>query len=77
MSAADHHHVFIEAVDAVELIEIVEFLGGWFGRDYDTLEHSLGQFSPGYGLVELQRDLQHIGNQLSHAHLLRAEEGRS
>ena len=76
MSPAHHRHVLLEAVDAVELIEIVEFLCGWFRRDHATLEHSLGQFSPDYGLADLQRDLQHFGNQLSQAHLLR-EESRS
>jgi hypothetical protein len=76
MRAANDHHVLVEAVDAVELIEIVEFLCGWFRRDHTTLEHSLSQFSPDYGLSDLKRDLQHFGNQLSQAHILR-EETRS
>lgn len=73
MNTARRAHVLIEALDAVELIEIAEFLCCWFRRDHDLLADSLNRFSPDYGLADLQRDLRRCRSKLSDTDLVTKE----
>ena len=51
--------VCLDAADAVELGELLEFLGGWLVSDGDRIGASLGRFvgTAGYGISELQADV--------------------
>lgn len=51
--------VVLEAGEAIELGELLEFLRGWLDRDGDRLAGSFGGFvgNGGYDLDELRRDL--------------------
>lgn len=44
--------------DAIELAELLQFLGGWLESDHDTLTASLARFvgSPAYGPDSLRDD---------------------
>ena len=52
--------VKLDAVDAAELAEMLQFLSGWLSRDPGRLGDSLAQFvgHPAYGLGELRGDLE-------------------
>jgi hypothetical protein len=52
--------VKLDAVDAAELAEILQFLSQWMARDPARLGASLEQFvgHPAYGLNELRGDLE-------------------
>ena len=52
--------VKLDAVDAAELAEILQFLSQWLARDPTRLGPSLAQFvgHPAYGLGELRGDLE-------------------
>jgi len=52
--------VKLDAVDAAELAEILQFLSGWLARDPARLAASFEQFvgHPAYGLSELRADLE-------------------
>jgi hypothetical protein len=52
--------VRVDAADAGELAEMLQFLSEWLARDPDRLAASLTQFvgHPAYGLNELRGDLQ-------------------
>ena len=52
--------VRLDAADAGELAEILQFLSEWLARDPARLAASLTQFigHPAYGLDELRGDLQ-------------------
>ena len=54
--------VKLDAVDAAELAEILQFLSGWLARDPARLAASLQEFvgHPGYGLDELRGDLERL-----------------
>ena len=49
----------LDAVDAAELAELLQFLAGWLARDPDRLGASLEDFvgHPAYNLGELRQDL--------------------
>jgi hypothetical protein len=51
--------VRLDAVDAVEFGELLEFLGRWFASDVRALTVSLERFvgAAGYGLDELRGDV--------------------
>jgi hypothetical protein len=51
--------VSLDAGDAVELAELLQFLTGWLARDPDRLGASLEAFvcHPAYGTVQLRQDL--------------------
>jgi hypothetical protein len=51
--------VKLDAADAAELAEMLQFLSGWLARDPARLGASLAQFvgHPAYGLGELRNDL--------------------
>jgi hypothetical protein len=51
--------VRLDAVDAFELAELLQFLSQWLGRDRGRLGASLGEFvgHPAYNVGELRRDL--------------------
>ncbi len=51
--------VRLDATDAAELAEMLQFLSEWLGRDPGRLSPSLAQFvgHPAYGLGELRGDL--------------------
>jgi len=51
--------VRLDAGDAVELAELLQFLTGWLARDPDRLGASLEAFvgHPAYGTVQLGQDL--------------------
>lgn len=48
----------IDAVDAIELAELLQFLSGWLESDHASLTASLTRFtgSPAYGPNELHGD---------------------
>jgi hypothetical protein len=50
----------LNATDAAELAEILQFLSQWLARDPGCLGESFGQFvgHPAYGLNELRGDLE-------------------
>jgi len=52
--------VKLDAVDAAELAEILQFLSQWLARDPARLGPSLDEFAghPAYGLGELRGDLE-------------------
>jgi hypothetical protein len=52
--------VKLDAVDAAELAEILQFLSQWLAQDPSRLGPSLGQFvgHPAYGLAHLRNDLE-------------------
>ena len=52
--------VKLDAVDAAELAEMLQFLSGWLSRDPGRLGDSLAQFvgHPAYGLAHLRDDLE-------------------
>jgi hypothetical protein len=49
----------LDAVDAVELTELLQFLAGWLARDPDRLGASLQDYvgHPAYGTAQLRQDL--------------------
>ena len=51
--------VRLDAVDAAELAEMLQFLTGWLARDPSRLAHSLEEFAghPAYGIAQLRQDL--------------------
>jgi hypothetical protein len=51
--------VRLDAVDAAELAELLQFLAQWLTRDPGLLGASLGQFAghPAYNISELRQDL--------------------
>lgn len=55
--------VCLDAVDAVELGEMLGFIGDWLVSDRDRLAESLGRFVgiDGYDIEQLQRDLSRFG----------------
>ena len=52
--------VKLDATDAAELAEMLQFLSQWMARDPDRLSASLAQFvgHPAYGLAQLRQDLE-------------------
>jgi len=48
----------LDAGDAVELAELLQFLGGWLESDHDNLAASLARFvgSTAYGPASLRED---------------------
>ena len=52
--------VKLDAVDAAELAEMMQFLTGWLARDPGRLGPSLEDFvgHPAYGLAQLRQDLE-------------------
>jgi hypothetical protein len=52
--------VKLDAADAAELAEMLQFLSPWLARDPDRLAASLAQFAghPAYSLDELRGDLE-------------------
>lgn len=48
----------IDVADAIELAELLEFLGGWLESDHDNLAASLARFigSTAYGPDSLRED---------------------
>jgi hypothetical protein len=51
--------VRLDAGDAAELAELLQFLGGWLAHDPDRLGASLEAFvgHPAYGTAQLRQDL--------------------
>ena len=49
----------LDVVDAAELAELLQFLGGWLARDPDRLGASLAGYvgHPAYGTAQLRQDL--------------------
>jgi hypothetical protein len=49
----------LDAVDAAELAELLQFLAGWLARDPDRLGASLRDYvgHPAYGTAQLRQDL--------------------
>ena len=50
--------IALDAGDAVELAELLQFLGGWLESDHDNLAESLARFvgCPAYGPDALRED---------------------
>jgi len=51
--------ISLDAVDAAELAELLQFLSRWLARDRGRLGASLGEFvgHPAYNVGELRQDL--------------------
>ena len=54
--------VKLDATDAAELAEMLQFLSQWLARDPDRLAASLAQFAghPAHGITQLREDLERI-----------------
>jgi hypothetical protein len=52
-------HLRLDAADAAELAELLQFLAGWLARDPGRLGASLEDFvgNPAYNLGQLRQDL--------------------
>jgi hypothetical protein len=52
--------VRLDAADAAELAEMLQFLSQWLDRDSARLASSLEEFvgNPAYGLAQLRQDLE-------------------
>ena len=52
--------VKLDATDAAELAEMLQFLSEWLSRDTGRLGPSLAQFvgHPAYGIAQLRQDLE-------------------
>ena len=52
--------VRLDAADAAELAEMLQFLTGWLARDPARLAVSLEEFAgnPAYGITQLHQDLE-------------------
>ena len=52
--------VKLDATDAAELAEMLQFLSGWLARDPARISGSLEEFvgNPAYGLPDLRADLE-------------------
>jgi hypothetical protein len=52
--------VKLDAADAAELAEMLQFLSEWLARDPGGLGASLAQFvgHPAYGIIQLRQDLE-------------------
>ena len=63
----------LDAVDAAELAELLQFISGWLARDPDRLGISLEAFAghPAYGTAQLRQDLDRF------AFLLGGDDGES
>jgi hypothetical protein len=50
----------LDAADAAELAEMLQFLSEWLSRDPGRLGDSLGDFvgHPAYGITQLRQDLE-------------------
>ena len=68
--------VRLDAVDAVELGELLEFLSDWLGSDRTNLTASLARFvgTPGYDLDDLRGDLSRFTTRLEGDHGVVREE---
>lgn len=62
--------VFLDAVDAVELGELLQFLRCWLDCDGEGVAGSFGRFvgDGGYGIAELRADLCRFGFLLGSEH---------
>jgi hypothetical protein len=54
--------VRLDAADAAELTEMLQFLTGWLSRDPSRLAASLEEFVgyPAYGIDQLRQDLERV-----------------
>ena len=61
-------HVRLAAIDAVELIDALEFFCDWFDRDHTRLDARLFAYTGGgYDLAELRDDLRRLAERLGRA----------
>lgn len=62
--------ITLDAADAVELAEILEFVGEWLGRDFTTLRASLDRFSDhSIAIDDLRDDLARFGELIGDARI--------
>ena len=66
----NHTLAHTDAVDAVELIEALEFCCDWFDRDRSRLDASLFRYNGGgYDLAALRGDLRRLADRIGDAPL--------
>jgi hypothetical protein len=65
--SADVNDVVIDALDAYELFEMLEFMAEWLKATPGPCQESLDRFSPGYGVVELRAALIAFSRKLDEA----------
>jgi hypothetical protein len=59
--------VTLDAADAIEIAEALQWLRDWFATDHDVLAHSMRRASFGmFNLDELDGHLDHYSYQLGH-----------
>lgn len=59
--------VVLDALDAYELFEILEFLADWLTATPELSQEALDRFSPGYGVAELRAALIGFSRRLEEA----------
>jgi hypothetical protein len=65
--SADVNDVRLDAVDAYELFEMLEFMADWLNATPGQCQEALDRFSPGYGVGELRAALIGFSRQLDEA----------
>jgi hypothetical protein len=68
--------ITLDAADAAELIELVEFCCDWFDHDRCRLDNSLWRFTGGTRLGELRDDLRRFADTLGLAPLTVSDDQR-
>lgn len=63
-----NHGVFLDPLDAVDLLGALDFLADWLTSDRDHLEASLARFaSDHYRIDDLHTDLVRLADLVGHA----------
>lgn len=71
------HWIRLDAGDAVELIDALEFFCDWFDYDHNRLDDRLFRYTGGgYDLAALRGDLVRLAERLGHAPLHTSEAQR-
>jgi hypothetical protein len=65
--SAGVNDVVLDALDAYELFEMLEFMADWLKATPGPCQEALDGFSPGYGVGELRAALVEFSRQLDEA----------
>jgi hypothetical protein len=64
---AGGNDVVLDALDAYELFEILEFVADWLTATPGPCQEALARFDPGYGVGELRAALIEVSRRLDEA----------